>query len=601
MISMDGNYDPLAEIHIPHACVVPADLYTGDDPATGPRSLKGCMVQAATNYNPEAVQSGQCHFRTKGCTSPTALNYNSEASIDDDSCIEAVYGCTLKAEAYAGVDPSTPGYKSLKVGVNVAFETYGWLTGMRPARQHAAVLNHDASANTLRGCTLAIEGCMEPRAVNYNPLANVNTNTWCVAAKRGCMIPNEQPSRVNTEALDLGGAANFNPYATVNHVPDCTIARIGCTDSRMANYDSLATVDSGECMPIHPGCLDMGALNFNCSSRGLRRCRREVPRVTLHEEDVCVYHPEPQPPPASPPLPECVGGCSEVRTVEVRFQAAGTVEEVNASAVALSFATQANTVDSRASGGYIPSPPMAWQDIEVIVTPASVLITVVLPARDAGAAADILTALNRVMGTAAAASAFLGIAVQSTPTLTTVVTQLAAPPMPPLAPIHALDELWFQYTLVAIVVGIAMCGALAWHYEKVLCGKRSKGEGGGAMVTVVPGTSEKKKPAGAAVFSRTGGALGGGKSGRPGLVPPAKVLPPRRPAEAAVAEFAESKAPPGGMPPRQLTYRGDAGDGAAGASGVGASGVGAAGPVRQRCALCENTPTDGSSLGEPTR
>ena len=264
--------------------------------------------------------------------------------------------------------------------------------------------------------------------------------------------------------------------------------------------------------------------------------------------------------------------------------------DVQSAPAALSFATQANTVDSRKAGGYIPTPPMAWQDIEVIVTPASVLITVVLPARDAGAASDILTALNQVMRTARAASDFLGIAVQSTPTLTAVVTQLAAPPMPPAAPIHALDELWFQYMLVAIVVGIAICGALAWRYEKALCGKQSKGKGGGATVTVVPGSPTKKKAA-AAVFPRTGSALGGAKGGT-NLVPPAKVLPPKRPAEAAVAEFAESKLPPGGMPPRQLTYREDA--------GVGASGGGAV-PVRQKCACCENTPTDGSSLGEPTR
>ena len=66
----------------------------------------------AANYDPTAKQSGKCEFRTRGCTSPTALNYNKEASIDDASCIEPVYGCTVAPDTYHEVDPNTPEWKS---------------------------------------------------------------------------------------------------------------------------------------------------------------------------------------------------------------------------------------------------------------------------------------------------------------------------------------------------------------------------------------------------------------------------------------------------------------------------------------------------------
>ena len=71
-------------------------------------------------------------------------------------------------------------------------------------------------------CIPAVHGCMDPTALNYNPLANTP-------------------------------------------VP-CTPIVLGCTNSLAFNYDSLANVDDGSCVAIVIGCMDTTAFNFNSSA-----------------------------------------------------------------------------------------------------------------------------------------------------------------------------------------------------------------------------------------------------------------------------------------------------------------------------------------------
>ena len=85
---------------------------------------------------------------------------------------------------------------------------------------YGSVLNHDPSANTLAGCVLAIEGCMDPTALNYDPDATVDSGDWCVPIVHGCMLPSW-----GGDALadgDGGGqshlALNYDPSATVHNV-----------------------------------------------------------------------------------------------------------------------------------------------------------------------------------------------------------------------------------------------------------------------------------------------------------------------------------------------------------------------------------------------
>merc|ERR1711988_742026 len=140
---------------------------------------KGCMLPSAVNYDPTAKQVGMCKFSTKGCLSSTALNYNSLATVPDldKPCIEPLPGCTINVATYANVSSGTPAYKSGTYG-SAATGSGGW----QYKRKHeeadytgSAVVSYNPAANVNSGCIVAVEGCMDSSARNYDPLATVNS------------------------------------------------------------------------------------------------------------------------------------------------------------------------------------------------------------------------------------------------------------------------------------------------------------------------------------------------------------------------------------------------------------------------------------------
>jgi len=312
MVSSDMSFDPLAEVHVPAYCTAPVDYF------------KGCLLPGATNYDPRARQDGRCLFQTKGCTSSTALNYNSEATIDDPdfSCIQPKRGCTVNSAAYASVDSSTPGYQSGFYGHAlrgvVAYHEYHGPT----------VLNYDDSANVNRGCLLAIEGCMDSTAVNYDSRATTNSGSWCIPRIPGCMMPTEtnanagylNPSAVSTSHHMLsrqpdGLNANFSIGTTFHDPAYCVVARYGCGASgaptqypgyaqsiAATNYDPTVTVET-ICYWPRPGCLNPAALNFGCENRDYATPCSSNHNVTVHSPIACVYSWDDVSLPATPPSP----------------------------------------------------------------------------------------------------------------------------------------------------------------------------------------------------------------------------------------------------------------------------------------------------------
>jgi len=97
-------------------------------------------------------------------------------------------------------------------------------------------------------CVDKIFGCMDSLALNYADTANTATQCFYVL---GC---------TNSAYLE---------YYTQGFVADTsdgsceTKAEWGCTDSTAFNYDTIANIDNGGCIPVILGCMESLAFNFN--------------------------------------------------------------------------------------------------------------------------------------------------------------------------------------------------------------------------------------------------------------------------------------------------------------------------------------------------
>jgi len=335
MILADPSYDLIAEVHVPAYCATPADYKVG------------CMLPTALNFDPTAKQIGECRFATFGCTDSTKLRYNPMATHDDGvSCIDPVYGCTVHETPYEGGASDTPSYRSGLHGdsahwIGVKHENLDYIG--------KTVTNYEPSANVNQGCILAIEGCMDSTAANYDPAATIDSFTWCVPVVVGCMMPEANaassswPPAVDGLAYD-GLARNYPAGVTVHDKSMCEVARVGCMDETAMNYDPAATVQGTtqytRCWPLVMGCLNPGALNYQCAERSDVPCPGT--EITLHVTSACKFPGEaaegaPAPPSPPPPRAPADGGFQAVTryTVELSFEAAGTVEENQARAGAM--------------------------------------------------------------------------------------------------------------------------------------------------------------------------------------------------------------------------------------------------------------------------
>jgi hypothetical protein len=92
-------------------------------------------------------------------------------------------------------------------------------------------------------------GCMDPLAINY--IDTVNTDDGSCYYLPGC---------TNSSYLEYytqGFTADYNNG-------DCQTEAIwGCVDSTAFNYDAVANIDNGGCIPVILGCMESLAFNFN--------------------------------------------------------------------------------------------------------------------------------------------------------------------------------------------------------------------------------------------------------------------------------------------------------------------------------------------------
>jgi hypothetical protein len=265
MIPTDPQYNSGAEVHVPQACYAPADY------------MKGCLFPTALNFDPDALQSGYCEWPTKGCTDPTAYNYNSLAT-EDGPCIAKVAGCSIYQGLHTGMvdegkfvdggpysDKFAGGLPlgQLPLGIWEATTVYN----------RSTLLPYEPAATDPADCVIAIEGCMDTAAANYDPQATVDTGDWCRARIPGCMDSQE--------------SANFLADRTVDG--GCIGKALGCTDPAAVNYNPRATFNDGTCKAAVTGCGHPMALNYESA-------------VTEHRRFDCVWYNSPPPSPPLPPL-----------------------------------------------------------------------------------------------------------------------------------------------------------------------------------------------------------------------------------------------------------------------------------------------------------
>ena len=98
-------------------------------------------------------------------------------------------------------------------------------------------------------CEPFVGGCMDQEATNYDITANVEDGSCYYAP--GCT------SSAYLEYYTQGFEADYNDGSCL------TEAVWGCVDDTMYNYDPLANIDNGGCIPYIYGCMDPTAFNYD--------------------------------------------------------------------------------------------------------------------------------------------------------------------------------------------------------------------------------------------------------------------------------------------------------------------------------------------------
>jgi len=263
------------------------------DTCVPPPPIYGCMDNDYLEFDPSATINDSTYCVTLkifGCTDTTMFNYDPLANSSDfvDSCLYMLVMNDLIGNGWVGTDliineldtfTLTSGFTDtqyvwlqspaaievviefLPLTVGTATEC-GWsLTspsgfvmydrGFGYVIPFQVLLSFTDCGNS---CEPVVTGCTDTLAWNYN--GSANTNDICYYYP-GCTSPAYLAYHVDT-------ASGY--FADINIQDSCLIgglAVFGCTDFMAFNYNNVANVDNGGCLPVILGCMESLAFNFN--------------------------------------------------------------------------------------------------------------------------------------------------------------------------------------------------------------------------------------------------------------------------------------------------------------------------------------------------
>ena len=226
--------------------------------------VEGCMDSVAFNYDSIANTSDICYYYP-GCSSPAYLEYHIDTANGYYTDINIQDSCETLA-VFGCTDSVAFNYNS---SANV--DNGGCLPVIIGCMQPLA-FNYNPNANTPDTCIPVIYGCTSPIAFNYDSLANTDDGS-CIGVIYGCTdstMFNFMPSANVDDSSCIpyiygcmdATMWNYNPNANTDN-GNCIPFIYGCTDSTMYNYDPLANTDNGNCIPYIYGCINPIALNYN--------------------------------------------------------------------------------------------------------------------------------------------------------------------------------------------------------------------------------------------------------------------------------------------------------------------------------------------------
>tara|TARA_Y100000593_G_scaffold28692_1_gene57296 strand:- start:1087 stop:3309 length:2223 start_codon:yes stop_codon:yes gene_type:complete len=252
--------------------------------------IYGCMDDDYVEWNPFAdVDDGSCQtLKIFGCLDSTMFNYDPNANTMDliDTCVytlvlhdlmgngwvgshlnlihpdttyQFVHGGGFNDIHYVGLtapDPITfkfhissqAALTTIECGFTLINPEGDTMISIQPPFIQP-LLPYNLITNCGNTCEEMVYGCLDVLAINYDSLANTSDSSCYYI-----------PGCTNSSFLEYytqGFVADFNDGSCQ------TEAIWGCTDSTAFNYDVVANIDNGGCVPVILGCMQPLAFNYD--------------------------------------------------------------------------------------------------------------------------------------------------------------------------------------------------------------------------------------------------------------------------------------------------------------------------------------------------